>query len=401
MRPLCWLAAGILWAGATPALAAGKITSMSLGSSQAAPGRSVQVTLGHAGPTCGYKLLLGDGSAIGPKAAQGASVALTISYASSGSFSVSVVGKKKGNHPACVLGAGVQPVSITVGGAAPRSPNLGSKADAIKESLADPAPTSPFGTKAAEGADALMPDVSNLTLRPRLESVFFVAGPVGTVSPAVLAPGGRVYVKGKRFGSQKGALFLTVKGAKSAFPQYPSGEVPLGDLSWSHDEVNGKIPLGMTGPLESADVEVRLRRADQAISNGLDRQFAVPVETRILKGVEGEVRLIECGDAHSGGGCMNHAEQCTLDGFHNNLALTTSSTNRDRYKIDLEDGWTLRRVAAFEKTITGDDGDYSKLTEPVQQGATSWFGAVESYTSSDDRVSYCVKIEIQRPKGAY
>lgn len=261
---------------------------------------------------------------------------------------------------------------------------------------------SPSVIKAAAQHAKKGPDLTNLKVRPAIENTILVEGSIGLAAPGILAPKGRLYIKGRSFGQQKGEFFLKVKA--SDFPEYPSGIVPLEDLNWTNDKINGRIPKGMTGPIYRANVTLQVRRADGAISNGFSRQFEVPVETRVLKYTDPEVRLIYCHNKASVNSCQTNFfdHNPTLYGSHVSGVLGSSQWDEDEYTIYLNDGWVFSRVTKFEKYISGNDGDYIKnLTPPLPIGKSSWVGRIPFYVSSDDQVRYQVWIEVKRAKGAY
>ncbi|MCA9473827.1 MAG: hypothetical protein KC594_17320 [Nitrospira sp.] len=249
------------------------------------------------------------------------------------------------------------------------------------------------------------PELTNLKVRPAIENTILVEGSIGLAAPGILAPKGRLYIKGRSFGQQKGELFLKVKA--SDFPEYPSGIVPLEDLNWTNDKINGRIPKGMTGPIFRANVNLYVRRVDGAISNGFPRQFEVPVETRMLKRTDPEVRVIFCGVslyATNNSVCQSSTwSSATLNGRHFNGwgSDPLCCYDYDEYAIHLQDGWVFSR-SEFKKTVTGNDGDFVKPPKPaLPVGKTSWVPKVEFWTSSDDKVTYSIDIEVKRAKGAY
>ncbi len=377
------------------ALAAGKITTLAANPAVIEAGGTTTLAIGHSGPKCGYKIHTGTGEVLGPFAVQGASANATVVYPAQGAFTIQVVGKKKGNHPKCDVVATPVGITVTAAGGRSTSNTLGSKA---KQGLGKARPGFTDPALATKGLKPKAPAIDEL--RPRIESLLFVQGPLGFATPGVLAPSGKLIVRGARFGAKKGTLFL--KGQGSAFPQYPSGKIPLSILSWEQDRVEGRIPMGMTKPLDRVPVEVHLRSATDALSNGFDREFQVPVETRVLGASDAGV--LECASYATSNFCGDdETHDATLHGYHKNgFGVAGGGPGTDRFSITLHDGWVFSRVTKVEKSISGDDGDYVKdLHPPLPIGKDHWVGGIETNASSDDSVLYRVWIEVKRAKGAH
>lgn len=193
-------------------------------------------------------------------------------------------------------------------------------------------------------------------LPPAIESFLFIPGSIGGTNPSILAPGGRIYLKGRAFGRQKGRVKLVVNG--SHFPDYPGGWIPLENVKWeSHEKVNARIPSGMKGPIFRSDVQIVLTREDGKPSAPRAAQFEVPVETRLLKPYDPEVKLIACAQHGTLNSCGTSVG-VTLSGFHlNSWAAPGGSPGIDDYMIELghDHGWVFSRVARFWTEVTGDD----------------------------------------------
>ncbi len=391
-RCLAW---GWVWA-ATAAYGAGQISGLTVSTPTVSVGQTLQITVSHSGAKCGYKVLRGDGGAIGPLAVAGPQATLPTSYAQAGQFTIEVVGQKKGPHPKCAIGPGAAPVSLLVATRGGPTEASTFDADPARKLLPAKPPPVPIGERAAKGIEPKGPILQGV--RPHIESLIFAPGAIGAEGPGILAPGGRLYLKGRYFGAQKGAILLEVDPL--FFPEYPSGRISLKDVHWSNDRVDGRIPLGMTRPLQEREVRVVVRRKDGIHSNRVEQRFEVPVETRILRRQDPEVRLIRCGSTASENDCQL-VDGATLSGRHANSWGASGSYNVDEYAIELTDGWMFNRVTS-NHTITGDDGDYVKDPEPlIPVMGTSFFGKIRTFASSDDKVVYRFTIEVIRPKGVY
>lgn len=396
MRQVGWILMGVMClALGDGASAAGKVTTLSVSPNPVSAGQATTLSIGHAGKKCGYRIDLGNGTGLGPYSVGGAGTTLPVTYPSSGSFAIQVFGKKKGNHPKCQVLA--SPLTVAV---QPGTPRRGG--GALKKGLGFAAEKelkpSDAMKKAVKGAKK---EPVNLPpgLRPKIRSVWFKeAAAIGTAAPGAIAPGGRLHVSGERFGNQKGTLVIKGKGSK--FPQYPSGKISLEILKWTDEKVEGRVPKGMTGPIEVVQVEVFLRRADHAISGNKNMRFGVPVQTRKLKGTDPEVRNIYCGSTSGSDSCTPTNSTKTFRASHRNGALAGGSKGGDRWALHLDDGWVFSKLIKVEVKVTGDDGDFLKgPNPPFPVGQSSWVPTLVWEASSDDMVSYHYEVEIMRPKG--
>jgi hypothetical protein len=223
---------------------------------------------------------------------------------------------------------------------------------------------------------------------------------IGWVAPK-LAPAGTLVIFGKNFGTRQGTVRLRVD--PSHFPEYPGG-VPLKITSWSDTQVKAKIPSLMTGPIFSVNVAIRLSRVNPVKTVEYSKAFQVPVDTKLLLHTDSGVRTLSCDSNNclpSGGTpvffdatFLGSTMRAPIDG-------AGGLYGSDIFSLDLSDGWVVSK-ATIHRQISGDDGDY--ITDPkpaIKAGSDHWSGNVGWYVSYDDNISYHVKVEVMRAKGAY
>ena len=221
---------------------------------------------------------------------------------------------------------------------------------------------------------------------------------IGWVAPK-LAPGGTIVIFGNNFGTRSGTVRLRVD--PTHFPEYPGG-VPLKITSWSDTMVKAKIPSPMTKPIFSVNVAIRLSRVNPAKTVEYEKAFQVPVDKRILKRTDEEVRLIECRQAYDSVKDSCGSSTKTISGFHSRAWNANPMGNTyDQYAIHLKNGWVFSRLLNWSKRVSGDDGDYVKKPTGFPVGKTSWAPAVNWLCSADDSVSYSFNVEVMRARGAY
>jgi hypothetical protein len=263
-------------------------------------------------------------------------------------------------------------------------------------------PDGSIGTTPNQGADS----------KPNVPGVGPIPGPptitgaglqpdkkIGWVAPK-LAPGGTIVIFGKNFGTRQGKVRLRVD--PSHFPEYPGG-VPLKITSWSDTKVMAKIPSPMTGPIFSVNVAIRLTRVNPVKTDEYIKAFQVPVETKLLLHTDPGVRTLSCDSKN----CLPRGGAPVLDltFFGKTLRAPIDGAGGlyglDIFSFDLSDGWVVSK-ATIHREISGDDGDYVTDPKPaIKAGSDHWSGSVGWYVSYDDNISYKVKVEVMRAKGAY
>lgn len=222
---------------------------------------------------------------------------------------------------------------------------------------------------------------------------------IGWVAPK-LAPAGTIVIFGNNFGTRQGTVSLRVD--PSHFPEYPRG-VPLQITAWSDTKVKAKIPGPMTGPIFSVNVAIRLTRVNPAKTVEYIKAFQVPVDKRILRRTDEEVRLINCSNPPPGGddSCQGAFDK-TISGHHSlDWDATPMGKHYDQFAIHLKNGWVFSRMLKWYVTVTGDDGDYVKKPTGFPVGKTSWTPSVPWLCTADDFLGYSFNVEVMRAKGAY
>jgi len=223
---------------------------------------------------------------------------------------------------------------------------------------------------------------------------------IGWVAPK-LAPGGTIVIFGNNFGTRQGKVRLRVD--PSHFPEYPGG-VPLKITSWSDTKVMAKIPSPMTGPIFNVNVAIRLTRVNPAKTVEYIKAFQVPVDKRILRRTDEEVRLINCGTPPGNDGkddCQGSFDK-TISGNHSrDWDANPMGRHYDQFAIHLKNGWVFSRLLNWKTYVGGDDGDYVKKPTGFPVGKTSWDPSVPWLCTTDDYLGYGFNVEVMRAKGAY
>ncbi len=128
------------------------------------------------------------------------------------------------------------------------------------------------------------------------------------------------------------------------------------------------------------------------------------VETRLLKRTDPEVQVDKCDNSADYNACQPPYGWAggTLNGSHRNNIIGGGAFGTDTFTIRLHDGWVFSRVSRFEKTITGDDGDFVRSLAPALPiGGTTWKGSIYWHATADDSVKYQIDIEVTRVKGLH
>lgn len=111
---------GILWLAQAAGAAEPKLLTLGASPNPVQAGQSVELTLTKKGPKCAVLVNYGAGTHhIGTKDGS-QQVKLPALYAKAGTYTVTIVGKKKGNRPRCK--GSVPPVTVVVKASAPAPP---------------------------------------------------------------------------------------------------------------------------------------------------------------------------------------------------------------------------------------------------------------------------------------
>ncbi len=406
------LAAGMLGASAAAA-APGRIASLSSSPAGAAQvGEAVTLVVGHTGDKCGFVLRTGEGPAEPARTLSGASYQHSKTYQQLGPKTVEVVGKKKGNKPACKGGPRTLVLQVgpagEPGGSAPtiqRSRAKGQGLTRVPPKIQKATPDKPLGPvtpplREAGGERAIQG-------KPRIKNVLPIVPDGDAITDVgVIAPGTKLYLSGDFFGAERGKLLIkapTVVGFGSA---HKYGEVVLEDVVWeSPTKVHGTVPTVIAEPLERISIKLFLERADGAVSAPYPLQFQVPSETRWL--TMNDVALRHCGPDSNTEVCNGSVVEglcgapfmfrvepdytpksgAAIEGYHLNCtAAVGDDSGHDEYAISLGDGWVFDRIETGGITST----------RPFPKGADFWAPRYQWTVSPGDDLHYWAKIRVRR-----
>ena len=421
------VALSVLFAPLAASAAPGKITSLSAQPSSPVVGQAFSFQIGHTGKKCGFAIdpntaKVGDPLESQTQILDGAMGNVTHTYSQAGSYSVRVTGKA-GDKDACQGG----PKTLTV---VVQAPPPGAKASAgpargplVRKDSAKPAagaaprgdlaPLAPKTAARGPSADRLVPVTPpertagptdrSLTALPVIEGILFLPEGGGT-DPGVLAPGGRVFVKGRHLGTSPGRI--VVKGPGGIFgTDYRYGEVELLSPKWESDtQANGRIPADIVQPMQRTTVEVRVHRDDGQVSAPSIQQFEVPSETRWL-GMD-DVELLVCSEEANYHSCnlrsgkgdfcadtsigfdYDFRHDAAINGYHENCESTVGDdVGTDKWRIQLTGGWVFDSISWKGERP---DPDFPK-------GATYWEPSFSWSLEPGEELHYWAKIQVRRP----
>ncbi len=244
---------------------------------------------------------------------------------------------------------------------------------------------------------------SGITIKPVIRSAVFVAAENGSFSAGlgVLAPRGRLQLKGSGFGDQKGVVM--VEGV-------PGGFV-LEDVDWTDKLIRGTVPAKVGGTiLKRYTVRAKVVLAELAgVSNEYKLPFEHPSETRMLKRSSKEVRLLHCGDGQHG---VNPRHDChemstgAMRAFHwiedsgaIGVSIDDIVSDHDSWVITLKDNWVFTE-ASVDQDQRGDGTQLLVPTLPTR-GSSEWEGAFRWSLVPGDQssasVTYSARIVVARP----
>lgn len=415
MRIVLPITLGILLLAQVGEAAEPELTGVSVSPNPAMAGGTVHVTVSKAGPKCGVLLDYGAGTRHFSAPAGAVQVEFVAPYPDPGAYTITAAGKKKGSNPRCKgtvapvtvqvdprPGAGIQP-TLNLAPLPPKGPESKAPKPGSRSNTSDAAADVPNAKAPRPTLQKAVP--LKYEADPVIGSFYFTRGPVGGWGDSTLAPGGRVTVDGTWFGGDPGELYLAVP--PNEFPQYPNGRIVLEDIQWEGGtRVSGRVPSGLTDPLESQDILLVLRTADGK-TTFVAAKLRVPFEVRVLAYNAPEIRSTTCSTSsrmwHE---CMGRPEPfqegATLFAAHS-LDAIHDYGGGDHYWIKLENGWRFNQIRKVEARLTGDDGDrfdgVDEIDPPLPWRGTSWRPTVTFRLSDDDSVHYGIWVEVIRAKG--
>lgn len=242
-----------------------------------------------------------------------------------------------------------------------------------------------------------------LTFKPPLKG--FIKPVVTAAWPdpfGALQAGTRLYLKGEKFGTQKGKIFL--KG------NFPGGQIELIDVKWvSAKKVNGLIPQSANGqPNQTVHLVV------QTSHNVLSDQWG----NLGFKGREEKILTIDavsvnCGRDSNCNVC-NSFNDCgseftsaagsgiAMHGFHrNNWGAVGDDVGDDIYTINLKNGWVFKSMSKVKWHRSSGDEVLSGPSPSFPTGKSSWAAKIHWKVTPNDNVEYRIKIVVEGPIGTH
>ena len=226
-----------------------------------------------------------------------------------------------------------------------------------------------------------------------------------------ITPGGAVVVKGSRFGSAEGKLYL--KGLK----KYTGGELGLVEISiakeqgkdfWKSTGVIGFIPGDIT-EVKDQPAKLQIKTTAGKWSNEYPVNFTAKKDTKQLPASDVQV---SCSDEADYDSCYNVVHQdsipaffCahlhsiglgggTFRGYH--WTCVGSSNGTDSFSASLKNGWRFDHAALDD--LSG--SVFQTVTmSGFQSGATSTNVKLKWNNANVDYVLYNVNVSIIGPKG--
>jgi hypothetical protein len=215
-----------------------------------------------------------------------------------------------------------------------------------------------------------------------------------------LKPGTRLYLKGSRFGTQKGKIL--VQG------NFPGGQFELTDVKWESDtKANGLVPQSVKGQ-PNQTVGVILMTSYNLKSDPWNMKFEGREEKYLTSN---DVSVLHCGndgncntcnqvsicDAQFVAGCSAEFAIC---GSHiNNWGTVGDDVGDDIYSINLKNGWLLKSIDVVTWHKSSGDEVLSGPTPAFPAGSASWSPKIHWKVSPNDHVRYEFKIIVEGPIG--
>jgi len=220
---------------------------------------------------------------------------------------------------------------------------------------------------------------------PEIESYFDI--PMGP-----LRAGTKLFLKGKKFGTQKGKILL--KG------NFPGGQIELTNVTWGGDEsANGFIPLSAE---YQPDQKVEIILVTSLNFKSEPVKDIVFEGGRVLKLLQmSHVAVIHCGGEANHNECNpTSMSQHTIYGHHvNHWGTIGNDTGYDTYKIVLKNGWKLKSMTKDLWYKSSSDEVLTEPNPPFPVGASSWEPTFHWIVSPNDKVMYALKIIVEGPAG--
>jgi hypothetical protein len=230
-----------------------------------------------------------------------------------------------------------------------------------------------------------------------------------TIQQMFTAPLGALKMESQLF--LKGAFFGTNKGEILMYGNFPQSPVSLVDVNWvSSKKVNGKVPVFNTTGLPDQEVEIRVKRADNVLSNARQISFVGRKEQKILQW--SDVVVVQCGNDGNCNHCNNVISSesdpwCFIDAPHVDAAIWGDHSNvwgaigddvgDDIYQISLKNGWYFKEFHVIEWKKTSGDEVLTGPNPPFPVEKSDWTFSVHWKVSPNDQVRYQFKIVLEGP----
>jgi hypothetical protein len=229
-----------------------------------------------------------------------------------------------------------------------------------------------------------------IKMKPTIQQMF--TAPLGA-----LKMGTQLFLKGAFFGTEKGDILM--------YGNFPQSPVSLVDVNWvSSKKVNGVVPVFNTTGLPDQEVEIRVKTADNMLSNARQISFVGRKEQKILQ--KSDVVVIQCGNDGNSNICnsLTQAMQpgLAITGYHsNNWGAIGDDVGDDIFQISLKNGWVLESMKIVVWHKTSEDEVITGPNPPFPVGATNWTTAIHWVVSPADHVFYGIRIRVEGPLGTH
>ncbi|MEN8222622.1 MAG: hypothetical protein ABFR36_05140 [Acidobacteriota bacterium] len=221
-----------------------------------------------------------------------------------------------------------------------------------------------------------------------------------TIPLGALKPGVQLFVKGEKFGSQKGRILI--KG------NFPGGHIELENVTWVSDsKVNGFVPQSANGqPNQIVSVVVVSKfnfKSDPFGSPwfyGREEKVLTSDAVGVQCGSDGN-----CNTCNQTGSCDSQfvsgcSTQYAICGEHiNNWGTVGDDSGADIYSINLQNGWVLKSIQTVKWHKSSGDEYLSGPTPSFPAGSANWSPVINWKVSPNDNVRYEFKIIVEGPIG--
>jgi len=251
------------------------------------------------------------------------------------------------------------------------------------------------------------PDVlkvkKKITFKPKPGMFKPVVKGILPVPLGALQAGTKSFVKGEKFGTQKGKIFL--------LGNFPGGKVELINVKWeSSGKANGVIPFSANGQPNQV-VSVQLVTSYNAKSDPFGSPQFKGMEEKVL--TSDMVAVNHCGDDGNCNRC-NNVSSCddqfvagcsgnyTICGYHiNNWGTIGDDKGHDTYTINLQNGWTFKSINFLEWKKTSGDEVLTSPSPGLPVGGSNWTFTINWKVSPNDEVRYSIQIIVEGPLGTH